>query len=110
MRLHFLAVAALACLFAACTTGSLDELSKGGPKKTSHTGGRGGSHVDGGPDVVVPAMGGAGGTGASGGSGGMPQPGCQDHMLSPGETDTDCGGVCPPCSVGLMCNVAADCV
>src|SRR5258706_16466177 len=109
MRLQALAVAALACLFAACTTGSLDELSKGGPKKSSHTGGKGGSQVDGGPDVVVPPTGGAGGGGGAGGSAGTPQPGCQDHIQSPGETDVDCGGTCPPCGVGLACKGASDC-
>ena len=35
---------------------------------------------------------------------------CTDQQLSPGETDVDCGGVCPPCAVGDTCVGHLDCV
>ncbi|MBK7860893.1 MAG: hypothetical protein IPJ65_20270 [Archangiaceae bacterium] len=61
------------------------------------------------------AGGSAGGVagGASGGtSGGTAGPGaCSDGMLGAdaGETDVDCGGLCPPCDVDRSCVAAADC-
>lgn len=36
---------------------------------------------------------------------------CGDGVLSPGETDVDCGGICPVrCAPGSACAVADDCV
>src|SRR5262249_7904687 len=32
-----------------------------------------------------------------------------DHQQDGSETDSDCGGSCPGCAVGLKCNVDADC-
>ncbi len=38
-------------------------------------------------------------------------PTCTDNMLSPGETDIDCGGTsCPGCPIGDDCNVNTDCL
>lgn len=37
-------------------------------------------------------------------------PSCQDGMLSPGESDVDCGGDCAPCATGSSCNDPADCI
>lgn len=34
---------------------------------------------------------------------------CTDGMLSPGETDLDCGGDCAPCAIGDACAEHADC-
>ena len=36
-------------------------------------------------------------------------PSCTDKMLSPGESDVDCGGACSPCVVGDSCGQHADC-
>src|SRR5215471_13184353 len=105
MRLTVLLAAALALVVGACTTGSLDDLSKGGPKKNHSSGGHGGQSVDGGPDAVVSS----GGSGAGGQGGAGPGLPCSDHLLGDDETDVDCGGVCPPCDVGLKCKVNADC-
>jgi hypothetical protein len=35
---------------------------------------------------------------------------CYNRDKDPGETDFDCGGVCPPCALGKGCAVVADCV
>ena len=36
---------------------------------------------------------------------------CGNSMFDPGETGTDCGGVCgPSCKVGELCNDNADCI
>src|SRR5215470_9173793 len=34
---------------------------------------------------------------------------CMDQVQNGSETDVDCGGECPPCAVGLKCNVNSDC-
>lgn len=34
---------------------------------------------------------------------------CNDGGLGPGETDVDCGGPCPPCKPGSMCESPKDC-
>lgn len=36
-------------------------------------------------------------------------PACADLLLSPGETDVDCGGACNPCGEGQNCEEQADC-
>jgi hypothetical protein len=36
-------------------------------------------------------------------------PGCGDMVKNGNETDTDCGGTCPPCMIGDTCSVPADC-
>lgn len=36
-------------------------------------------------------------------------PSCTDGRKNGDETDTDCGGSCPPCAVGQMCSMASDC-
>ena len=38
-----------------------------------------------------------------------PGPSCSDTMLNGDETDVDCGGSCPGCSLGEMCDVDTDC-
>ncbi len=37
-------------------------------------------------------------------------PACDDRMLNGGESDLDCGGPCPGCSVGQMCSSSLDCL
>ncbi len=37
-------------------------------------------------------------------------PGCGDMVKNGSETDTDCGGSCPPCMIGDTCSMAADCL
>ena len=109
MRFNALAAAALALLVGACTTGSLDDLSRGGGGKRSSSGGKGGSpSVDAGPDSTLPTAG-NGGLG-SGGEGGQPQSSCSDEMLGANETDVDCGGAdCSPCMTGQTCVLDSDC-
>ncbi len=34
---------------------------------------------------------------------------CSNGVLDPRETDVDCGGVCGPCDVGLLCLLGTDC-
>ncbi|HEX5060137.1 MAG TPA: fibrinogen-like YCDxxxxGGGW domain-containing protein [Kofleriaceae bacterium] len=34
---------------------------------------------------------------------------CSDNQLSPGETDVDCGGICPACGTGASCTQHSDC-
>lgn len=34
---------------------------------------------------------------------------CADEMLSPGESDVDCGGTCPPCGPTKLCSGDPDC-
>jgi hypothetical protein len=34
---------------------------------------------------------------------------CSDGVLSPGESDVDCGGLCGGCGVGLVCYETGDC-
>lgn len=38
-----------------------------------------------------------------------PGPSCSDEMLNGDETDVDCGGSCPGCSLGQMCVIDTDC-
>src|SRR5882724_7777065 len=112
MRFNAFAAAALALLIGACTTGSLDELSRGGSGgKKSSGGGKGGSGailVDAGPDGLL-TTGGNGGTG--GGDGSSPtKSSCMDMMLGASETGLDCGGTsCPKCGVEQGCKLASDC-
>ena len=35
---------------------------------------------------------------------------CLDHQLNGGETDVDCGGECPACTLGHSCAVDTDCI
>jgi len=86
------AVASLA-LGSACSQTAIDEVTQG-----IGTGG---------------AVSGAGGSGSgsapgSGGMGGMP-PSCSDKKKNNGESDTDCGGSCPPCTDGKACADSQDC-
>lgn len=42
--------------------------------------------------------------------GGAPYPpSCHNGTVDIGETDTDCGGQCPPCKAGRKCVVDCDC-
>jgi len=34
---------------------------------------------------------------------------CENQQLDPGEVDVDCGGNCPPCTLGRTCNGNTDC-
>ena len=34
---------------------------------------------------------------------------CADGFFGGDETDTDCGGSCPPCAIGEMCAYSGDC-
>jgi hypothetical protein len=63
--------------------------------------------------------GGSGGSGAtsstnasSSGAAGAPVDGgcdCSNGVPDCGETDADCGGPCPPCALGQICEMDADC-
>src|SRR5690606_32259119 len=44
-----------------------------------------------------------------GGAGGGVTDSCADGVLSPGETDVDCGGPCSACELGKGCADPADC-
>ncbi|MCS6856585.1 MAG: hypothetical protein NZM37_02625 [Sandaracinaceae bacterium] len=35
---------------------------------------------------------------------------CGDGRMGPGESDIDCGGICPPCPNGRMCRAPSDCL
>lgn len=35
---------------------------------------------------------------------------CENNQLDVGETDVDCGGVCPACGIGENCDLDSDCV
>lgn len=34
---------------------------------------------------------------------------CGNQVKDAGETDVDCGGTCPPCALGGLCNASSDC-
>jgi hypothetical protein len=36
-------------------------------------------------------------------------PSCSDGIKNGTETDMDCGGICPKCSIGKMCSINSDC-
>jgi hypothetical protein len=66
---------------------------------------------------VDDAPGGATGLPPGGGAGFGPEGGaptsgagdCENQRLDPGETDTDCGGVCAGCADGEICRTDSDC-
>ncbi len=95
------------------STGGESNLGVGG--EPTPGGASGGGLASGGASSGGTPSGGAssgGMTGASGASGGSaPYPAsCTDGVVSPGETDIDCGGdACPPCSVGEGCVLDTDC-
>ena len=37
------------------------------------------------------------------------KPRCDDQIRNGSETDVDCGGSCPPCAMGRLCDSGADC-
>jgi len=41
---------------------------------------------------------------------GAAEPSCTDGTQNQGESDTDCGGPCPGCGLGLMCVINNDCL
>ena len=79
----------------------------GGEGGAGGAGGAGGGQ--GGAGGGQGGAGGAGGAGGGqGGAGGGIDP-CADGVHGEGETDVDCGGLCPPCGNGSGCLEDADC-
>lgn len=70
---------------------------------TGGTGGSGGTTTSGGGGTT---------TGGSGGTTTSSEASCSNGVkdAASGETDVDCGGPCPACSLGDVCAVNADCV
>ncbi|MCA9644604.1 MAG: hypothetical protein KC492_28125, partial [Myxococcales bacterium] len=99
-------------LIAACGDPNASGLG-GSSDRAGATGGTdtGGSSGAGAGGYIEPGTGGGGGTelGSRGGMGQMPHASCSDSVTNGNESDTDCGGFCAPCAVGLACNGASDC-
>jgi hypothetical protein len=70
------------------------------------SGGAGGVGGGGGAGGSTTTGGGQGGQGGGQGTGGSD---CSDAMQTGSETDIDCGGGCPACTLGKMCGDASDC-
>src|SRR5260221_1776996 len=91
----------MVALLSACTTSSLDDLSRGRP------GGGGRPVADSGSGSGAQRDGSEAPTGAGGGLG---VDLCSSGALDGDETDVDCGGtLCAPCALGGACRADSDC-
>ncbi|HHH29835.1 MAG TPA: hypothetical protein ENK57_16025 [Polyangiaceae bacterium] len=96
--------ALLGATFVATAAGCTSILDFGG---YSYVDGTGGETSTGGGAAL-----GGGGAGSGGGTGTGTPAGvgdCADDTRDGNETDVDCGGTCPPCTQGKMCELPTDC-
>ena len=84
-----------ACSLSGLADGTPDASSSAGAAGLSGSGGAGGSPCEGGAGC------GSGGTGAG--------ESCSDQIKNGTETDVDCGGTCPGCTLDRACSTPSDC-